>query len=666
MINAVTRRPTLVAALAALVGMSALLVVVSPRVASANISWSAVNPPLPADAVPGAGVTLASTSCPVDGWCIAVGDYLGLTGTTYYGAGLIVAESGGNWSATESPLPVNAAPGDPQAFLQAVACSSVGSCVAVGRYLDASGATQGLVEQLSNGVWTPTEVALPGDANATGSAAYAQLSAVACPSAGSCVALGLYTQGSSGEQALTDTEVGGTWSAAAAPLPAAASGSQFLSLSCPTAGSCVAAGTYLVAGNYLGLIETLSAGTWTGTTLLVPSGTSTMASIANNDLSVSCPTVGACVIAGTTFDGNYEGLLDTLSGGTWTATSVATPGGQGSTDVQLTSVACSDPNTCVATGLIAVSGVEEGLFETLASGTWTPSVAPTPAGTPLGANIEVYNVACPGDGTCVADGQSEVTGTVNGLLWNFSTGSWVVTPTPLPADANTSSEPSFAPIVCPGAGVCLAVGTYLGSGGREGVVETDPSLAASTTTVSMQRPSSTAITYSATVTGSAGPTGRVVFSAGLSYLCTATISNGTAACTGPIPPTATVLGSYSGDGGSAPSWGTGVSAAVPSTISLVWGYWQSTKVNTFFASRLYAKVTDSTGAGVPGVVVKFTVPAAGSSAVMWGPNTAVTDANGVATSPVLTANAKVGSYNVVATANGVLGSVPFLLSNTRY
>ena len=173
MISAVTRRPTLVAAMTALLGVSALLVVASAPAANASISWSAVNPPLPSNAVSGGGLTIASAWCPVDGWCVGVGNYPALTGTTYYSSGLIVSESGGTWSSAESPLPANAAV-DPQAFLEAVTCTGVGSCVAVGRYLDASGATQGLVEQLSNGVWAPSEVTLPSDAVTSGTSAYAR------------------------------------------------------------------------------------------------------------------------------------------------------------------------------------------------------------------------------------------------------------------------------------------------------------------------------------------------------------------------------------------------------------------------------------------------------------------------------------------------------------
>ena len=61
---------------------------------------------------------------------------------------------------------------DPQALLESVSCVAVGTCVAVGRYLDSSGATQGLVEQLSNGAWSPSTALLPAGAATGGTTTY--------------------------------------------------------------------------------------------------------------------------------------------------------------------------------------------------------------------------------------------------------------------------------------------------------------------------------------------------------------------------------------------------------------------------------------------------------------------------------------------------------------
>ena len=563
-------------------------------------------------------------------------------------------------------LPLGASATDPQASLNSVQCAAVGSCVAVGQYVDSSGATQALVETLSGGVWTPSELTLPGDASTSGSAAFALLSTVVCPTAGWCTALGVYSQSSGGEQAFLATDNAGSWSAATAPLPTPAAGSQLLSASCPAAGSCVATGTYLVGGTYVGLIETLSGGTWTAATLPLPAGTSSAASIANNDVSVTCPTVGACVVAGTTFDGNYEGLLDTLSSGTWTASTVPLPGGATSPDVQLTSVACTDAADCVATGLFTASGVEQGLFETLGSGSWTASTAPVPASVTTATDVEVLDVSCPSAGTCVAEGQSDLNGTVNGLFWDLSSGTWTVTPAPLPADAQASSNPDFAPFTCPATGTCLSVGTYLGSSGRETVIESDPSLPATTTTVSAKTVSAQTLSYSATVTGSTNaPTGTVVFSAGLDSLCSAHVVGGTATCTGPVPLATQIVGSYSGDGSNAPSWGTAASPPVPNSVAIVSLPSESTKVDTWFPSALSVEVTATTGVGVAGVPVTFVFPTTGPSAYVWGPTTVVTNAAGIATSPWPYANDKVGSYIVWALPTGLQSVAAFILTNKR-
>jgi hypothetical protein len=663
--TAATRRPTALATVAVLLAVSAVLIVANPRLAGASISWSAVNAPLPANAATGSGVTLLSASCPADGWCIAVGDYPAQTATTSYGAGLIDAESGGTWSALEAPLPPGASSSDPQALLESVSCVAVGTCVAVGRYLDSSGATQGLVEQLSNGAWSPSTALLPAGAATGGTTTYAELTKVSCPT--SCTAVGVYTQSAGTEQALVEDDSSGSWSASTAPLPAPASGSQFTGLSCPVAGSCVAVGTYLVAGTYLGMIDAQSGATWSSTALSLPAGASPLASIANNDLSVSCQAPGSCAVAGTTFDGNYEGVLDSLSGGAQTAQAAPTPGGQPSDDVQLESVACAADGTCQAAGLATGNGVAQGLFESFASGTWSASPAPTPAGVSAGSAVEIHDVACPSPGNCVAVGQSDAAGTVNALFWNLAAGAWAVQAPPLPADAATSSDPTFAPVTCPAAGACLAVGTYLGGNGREGVVETDPSLAATATTTSMQSQSAAAVTYSAAVAGTATqPTGTVVFSSGLDVLCTAPLSNGAATCTGAAPTGATVVGSYSGDAGSAPSWGAVTNPVGPAAIVHVGsGWWQSTKVDKVFPYPMQALVTDAAGVGVPGVVVTFTVPSSGASAVLWGPATAVTNASGIATAPYMTADAKKGSYTATASVAGVAGTAPYYLTNLK-
>src|SRR5262249_8196600 len=78
-----------------------------------------------------------------------------------------------------------------------------------------------------------------------------------------------------------------------------------------------------------------------------------------------------------------------------------------------------------------------------------------------------------------------------------------------------------------------------------------------------------------------------------------------------------------------------------------------------------AKVTDASSNPAPNVTVTFTAPASGASAIFGGSNTvsAVTNASGIAVSPVPTANSVAGTYTVTASVTG-LAPANFNLTNT--
>jgi hypothetical protein len=106
-------------------------------------------------------------------------------------------------------------------------------------------------------------------------------------------------------------------------------------------------------------------------------------------------------------------------------------------------------------------------------------------------------------------------------------------------------------------------------------------------------------------------------------------------------------------------------AVVPTTIVVTSGSPQSASVNSAFALPLVATVTGAGGLPAAGVTVTFTPPASGASGTFTGGNTAVTNASGVATSNVFTANATDGGpYNVAATVAGVGTPANFVLTNT--
>lgn len=144
--------------------------------------------------------------------------------------------------------------------------------------------------------------------------------------------------------------------------------------------------------------------------------------------------------------------------------------------------------------------------------------------------------------------------------------------------------------------------------------------------------------------------------------------------TGAITGTTTALGTSSftvqvQDSSNPPETATAnlqitVTAGTPASITATSGSPQSATVNTAFAAPLTATVKDGSGNPISGVTATFTAPGTGASGTFaGGVNTATTNASGVATSPVFTANGTAGSYTVTASVSGVTGTASFALTN---
>src|SRR5271165_4636903 len=99
------------------------------------------------------------------------------------------ASSTGFRQGTEISEPSNAAT-NPLSILIGVACTGRGECSAGGSYTDVDGNGQAMAVTQSRGRWArAVEIRLPANVAAT---PYAQINGVACTSAGSCVAVGYY------------------------------------------------------------------------------------------------------------------------------------------------------------------------------------------------------------------------------------------------------------------------------------------------------------------------------------------------------------------------------------------------------------------------------------------------------------------------------------------
>jgi hypothetical protein len=296
------------------------------------------------------------------------------------------------WVPTRTPIPGSASP-VPASRLDAVACPVAGTCMAVGDYLK-KGHGAGQLARLSHGTWHSSAAPVPSNA-----AAHPEvlLNAVACPAVGKCFAVGHYNDKSTDTTGLIETLVNDEWTPTRAGLPADSQTPQhadLLSVTCPAVGSCVAIGYYTDGGaQQQGLIETLSNGIWKHTEAPLPANADADEQTVNLT-AVTCPANGSCIAAGQyiyldTGDTAFGGVIETLHGGGWKATKAPLPAGHAQfPTVALISVACGASGSCVAVGQYPNITGDEALIDTLSHGKWTASKAPLPVTIPPGEDPE--------------------------------------------------------------------------------------------------------------------------------------------------------------------------------------------------------------------------------------------------------------------------------------
>jgi hypothetical protein len=214
------------------------------------------------------------------------------------------------------------------------------------------------------------------------------LSGLACPAVGSCIATAQYEKRGGTPVPLIETLSGGSWTPETAQLPKAGKSGVLVGMSCLAPGNCLAVGSYETRGGQLRyLAETLSGRTWTPAALPLPAGAQATqpANLAGLS-SVACRAAGSCVAAGfyAASGGVIQFAIDTLSGGTWTAIKAPLP-----TEVQDSGlnrpsigVACSSADSCVAVGGYVMHNGTDGqaVIDTASPGTSKPRTSETTAG----------------------------------------------------------------------------------------------------------------------------------------------------------------------------------------------------------------------------------------------------------------------------------------------
>jgi hypothetical protein len=328
-----------------------------------------------------------AVACPAPGNCLTAGEYRDASSGHY--TGLVATLSGGTWTASSLSLPAGAGR-DQEMELHSLACPVPGNCVAVGSVYDGSGSDRGwgLIQTLRDGIWTAADAPLPADA-ASGDNGKGNLYGVACPAPGNCVAVGFYTSTAGGTQGLVDTLRNGTWTPASAPLPAGGSGPWLNAVSCATTSSCVAVGYYNTGAGPQGLIETLSRQSWRAATAPQPKGAVSQYGVQLQG--VACPAAGMCVAVGyynaDSKASTSYGFMDTLANGKWTAATASPSGnpGRGGKGPALWAVGCATTSYCVAA---AGRAIESTVPIAMSVATASPASTPSPAQASAGATAE--------------------------------------------------------------------------------------------------------------------------------------------------------------------------------------------------------------------------------------------------------------------------------------
>jgi hypothetical protein len=337
----------------------------------------------PARAGASAASGLVGVSCASVRTCIAVGFS---TATTGESTTLAERWDGRRWRIQPSPVPA----GTVSAGLSGVSCPSPRACTAVGEFFGSGQRELPLAERWDGTGWRIQPV--PGPAGARRGS---ELSAVSCPSATRCFAVGHYFT-RSGSVALAETWNGARW--AVQPLPGAVSNTFLLGVSCVTPRACVAVGSY-------------GTEVWNGTSWrFAPMATPTGGQVISLN-GVSCTSGSACTAVGSYFSqvGGPLNLAETWNGTAWRVQPTPNRMAQGRN--QLNSVSCTSPLACTAVGVDAASDFSPpgGFVETWDGTRWRLQATPIPAGTVL---AELFTVSCPGPPACTAvgtiAGQSEI------------------------------------------------------------------------------------------------------------------------------------------------------------------------------------------------------------------------------------------------------------------
>ena len=391
-------------------------------------------------ALVGASVALiaVSTVSPDVAGATSLGAHTGRLAATPAKPAVAAAPSTGGWQIKSPPEPTA-----PEGQLDSVSCPSAGSCVAVGVHENSQGVDEPLAEGSNGATWTnQTTVQSPSGSTLS------ELSAVSCLSADDCIAVGYSEDASGTDQTLAEAWNGTAWNLQTPANPPGSLDSELSGVTCPSSTKCRAVGYYQdPSGTEETLAEVWDGSTWSIQTTPDPSGSS-----ASGLSGVSCSSGGDCVAVGYYDDssGIQQALAEGWDGSTWSIQTTPVS----STGSALSGVSCGAAFGCTAVGYQYVSGAELPLAEVRAGSSWTVADTADPAS---GDWSGLAGVSCFSATVCSAVGYyySPVTSTdmTFAEVWDGTT--WT---TQTPANPTNDVYSDLAGVSCTSASGCTAVG----------------------------------------------------------------------------------------------------------------------------------------------------------------------------------------------------------------
>jgi hypothetical protein len=369
------------------------------------------------------GSSLGGIAC-AGATCVAVGT----TGSVYgVETPFAVVAGGGDWTprAPVGPAVIG------NSTLEAVACSSPDSCVAVGReelptpfFGSRSTGDRPLAEAWDGARWRRLSAGVPPDVTDAG------LEGVDCVATG-CMAVGDLQTRKGKDHALAESWDGRRWTLR--PLPTIRQTEEVVleDVACTSTTSCVAVGHVSDETLFGGIVPLIER--WNGTAWIPERSANAHGSTDTELGAVDCPSADRCTAVGFRRlpDGRYGTFAESWDGTTWRALPARDPAG--SPDTELADVACPLPDHCVAVGTAVLHGAVTTFAESWDGTRWTIEPAPAPAGSTSSA-LSAVDCTASAPSVCRAAGISWHGSPIGTALAEDRTpAGWAIRPVPVDA-----------------------------------------------------------------------------------------------------------------------------------------------------------------------------------------------------------------------------------------